>query len=123
LFCFFADFLHVLRLISVAEAAQARKRPNLGMLFNISYPIGFLAAPILALVFQGWRPLQLAISLPALLLILPCWHLPESPRWLISQGRHREALYVVRHATSKNVERQRSISSTDPTFQQVRVLF
>jgi MFS family permease len=111
--------VRILRWISVAEAAQARKRPNLGMLFNISYPMGFLAAPILALVFQGWRPLQLAISLPALLLLLPCWHLPESPRWLISQGRHREALHVVRQATSKNVERQRSISSTDPTFQQV----
>jgi len=103
----------------VAESAQGRKRPNLGVLFNISYTIGFLATPILALLFPGWRPLQLAISIPALLLVLPCWHLPESPRWLISQGRHREALYVVRHATTKNVDRQRSISTGEQQLQQV----
>ncbi|XP_059476468.1 organic cation transporter protein-like [Neocloeon triangulifer] len=102
----------------MAESAYAPRRPTLAVLFNLSYPIGFLAAPVLSLIFPGWRPFQLAISLPALLLVLPCWSLPESPRWLISQGRHREALHVVRHATTDNIDRQRSISSTENRFQQ-----
>ncbi|XP_065341858.1 organic cation transporter protein isoform X1 [Cloeon dipterum] len=102
----------------MAESAKAPRRPNLGVLFNMSYAIGFVIAPVLSLAFSGWRPFQMAISVPALLLLLPCWSLPESPRWLISQGRHREALYVVRHATTKNIDRQRTISSTENRFQQ-----
>ncbi|KAF4523032.1 hypothetical protein B566_EDAN012761 [Ephemera danica] len=85
----------------LAESAHPLKRPSLGVLFNISYPIGILALPVLALIMPSWRALQLAISLPALILVLPSWFLPESPRWLLVQGRITEALHVLRHSGSR----------------------
>nr|XP_046266417.1 solute carrier family 22 member 5-like isoform X4 [Scatophagus argus] len=51
---------------------------------------------------RDWKSLLLGISLPGLV-FLPCWWLiPESPRWLISQGRVEEAEAVIRKAAKIN---------------------
>ncbi|KAL1131480.1 hypothetical protein AAG570_011097, partial [Ranatra chinensis] len=72
-------------------------RTRLGCIFNISYPVGYMILPALALYFDDWRSLQLIISLPALLLLVNCWFIPESPRWLLTQGRRDEALTLVKN--------------------------
>ena len=53
--------------------------------------------------FTAWRyQLELAISMPFLLLIGYWWLTPESPRWLLSQNRSAEALQVVKSIAKWN---------------------
>uniref|UniRef100_A0A1B6FR82 Major facilitator superfamily (MFS) profile domain-containing protein n=2 Tax=Cuerna arida TaxID=1464854 RepID=A0A1B6FR82_9HEMI len=80
----------------LAEIVSKERRANLGCIYNLSYPIGYLALPIISLIFPEWRHLQLAISLPAILLLLHCWVLPESPKWLITQNRQEEAWRIIK---------------------------
>jgi putative MFS transporter len=68
----------------------------------VAYTFGFCAVPIVGLLARilvpispfgiaGWRWLFVAGSLGALIVWVLRRRLPESPRWLESAGRHREA--------------------------------
>ncbi|KAK3894891.1 hypothetical protein Pcinc_001339 [Petrolisthes cinctipes] len=51
---------------------------------------------------MSWKWLQAALSLPCLVLIAHYWLLPESPRWLVLQGRYDEALKLLKQAANMN---------------------
>ncbi|XP_038564894.1 solute carrier family 22 member 5-like isoform X3 [Micropterus salmoides] len=51
---------------------------------------------------RAWKSLLLALSVPGLLYPTLWWFIPESPRWLLSQGRVEEAEAIVRKAATKN---------------------
>ncbi|KAJ9574200.1 hypothetical protein L9F63_008456 [Diploptera punctata] len=88
----------------LTEFCTKKRRTLLGILYNMSYPLGMMLLPVIALYIENWRMLQLAISVPAFILILQICVLPESPRWLISQGRRDEALKIVKRITKKSKE-------------------
>lgn len=106
----------VLRLVSAAtdtglfncfivlymEIIGADWRALMGTLCQMPYPIGLMILSGIAYLEHHWRHLQLAISLPALLMLTFWWFLPESPQWLIIQGRLDEALDVLKCAAGRN---------------------
>ncbi|XP_044803801.1 solute carrier family 22 member 5 isoform X2 [Bubalus bubalis] len=49
-----------------------------------------------------WRMLLLALTVPGVLCAALWWFIPESPRWLISQGRFQEAEVIIRRAAKTN---------------------
>ncbi|XP_061661476.1 solute carrier family 22 member 13-like [Syngnathoides biaculeatus] len=67
------------------------------------YAIGLMLLSGLAYLIRDWRVLQLALYSP-LVLVLPVlyWILPESARWLITQGRKEEAVKEVCRAAKVN---------------------
>jgi putative MFS transporter len=83
----------------VSELTPGRAR---GMAFGLVYGTAQIAAPVCALLawvfvplnplgFAGWRWVILFGSLGALIVYHLQKHLPESPRWLVQQGRLEEA--------------------------------
>ncbi|XP_003516093.1 solute carrier family 22 member 13, partial [Cricetulus griseus] len=51
---------------------------------------------------RNWRLFQIIGTAPVFLLFFYFWVLPESPRWLLSQGRIEEAKQLVQKAASVN---------------------
>lgn len=57
---------------------------------------------IFAKYFQNWRILLRIMYIPALVLFVYFWILPESVRWLLSQKREEEAKNILRRAARVN---------------------
>jgi MFS transporter, SP family, galactose:H+ symporter len=83
----------------IAEIAPAAKRGRLVSFFQLAITIGILISYLCGYFFSGandgWRMMFWAGVIPALVLLLGMFFLPESPRWLITNGRDDEALLVL----------------------------
>ena len=78
----------------VQEFVPARMRGAIGGLVTACIPLGVMLASVIAAFLTpeiGWRGLFVVGLLPALFtLVVRAW-VPESPHWLLSQGRREEA--------------------------------
>ncbi|XP_029029781.1 solute carrier family 22 member 4 isoform X2 [Betta splendens] len=66
------------------------------------YCIGYMTLPWIAFGVRAWRTLLAVLSAMSVVYVPLWWFLPESPRWLVSQGRVAEAEAVVQEAARKN---------------------
>lgn len=83
----------------VNEISKARGRGFFVMIYEFAFNVGLFAAAVLGnLVVPnlGWRAMFLIGAIPAILIIFIRRHVPESPRWLASQGRLAEADQIVK---------------------------
>lgn len=94
----------------IAEIAPKNRRGRLVSMNQLmitagiflSYLVGFALAPV-----EGWRLMLVLAAVPALLMLIGLFKVPESPRWLIVHGRTaeaREAMMQTRTAEEAETE-------------------
>ncbi|KAJ8418789.1 hypothetical protein AAFF_G00002880 [Aldrovandia affinis] len=66
------------------------------------FAVGLMIMSGIAYGVRDWRTLQLVLSAPALALGVYYWILPESARWLLTQGKQEEARLLLQKAARVN---------------------
>lgn len=92
----------------ISELSKARGRGKFFMLYEMLFPIGLMATSQIgaSVVPQwGWAAMFWIGGIPGLVISVLLLRLPESPRWLIANGRMEEAELIVKQmeASAKGV--------------------
>lgn len=85
--------------VYISEAAPPHLRGRLVSVNQLLLTVGILAAYLTNALFAydgGWRWMFALGTVPAAVLALGILPLPETPRWLVEEGRRDEALRVLR---------------------------
>lgn len=85
----------------ISEIAPTKIRGTLVSMFQLLITVGILAAYLSDNAFadnnnlECWRPMLYVGVIPAAILFIGMFFLPETPRWLMSRGREDEARKVL----------------------------
>lgn len=86
----------------IAEISPTKIRGTLVSMFQLLITVGILSAYVSDSILadnnnpESWRPMFYIGVIPAIILYVGMYFLPETPRWLMSKGREAEALKVLR---------------------------
>lgn len=111
--------------VYIAECAPAERRGSLGTLFQMGIVVGIFITLFINLGIQslgdlswntesGWRWMLGAETVPAVAFLALIARSPESPRWLVTQGRIDEAKTILSSWLSPDLagEEVRNITAT-----------
>nr|XP_022333445.1 organic cation transporter protein-like [Crassostrea virginica] len=86
------------------ELVGPSKRLFSGTMILEVFVFGEFLLVFFAYFIRDWKWLQLALAIPMVSTICYWWPqvLPESPRWLLSRGRNKEAVKILRKAATTN---------------------
>jgi SP family arabinose:H+ symporter-like MFS transporter len=83
----------------LSEMASETNRGKMIAMYQLMVTIGILLAFLSDTIFSNsgnWRAMLGVLAIPALILMVAVFFLPNSPRWLAAKGRHVEAARVLR---------------------------
>jgi putative MFS transporter len=109
----------------INELSRAHGRGRFFLLYEMIFPLGLMATGQIGawlVPAYGWNAIFLLGGIPGLLITFLVAQLPESPRWLISKGRIREAEAIVEKIEASTDRRvpAAAISSTASTSSLMR---
>ncbi|KAJ8032611.1 Solute carrier family 22 member 5 [Holothuria leucospilota] len=84
------------------ESLVPRYRPLIGSIPNCAYSLGLMMMAGLAYLVRDWRKLNVILLVPSILILSFFWLIPESARWLLSQGKTEEAERTMQKIASMN---------------------
>lgn len=92
----------------LAEFSPRKYRGTLLGAFSVIWTIGYVLASLMGHWFadsnpDAWRWLLGSAAVPALCIMLLRWGTPESPRWLMRQGRIEEAHQIINIYLGRNI--------------------
>ncbi|XP_063828851.1 organic cation transporter protein-like [Ostrinia nubilalis] len=88
--------------VMIIELSGKSFRPYGMGLIESAYVIAYFFLPIIAYYAREWRDLQKITSMPWLVVFVYYWLIPESPRWLITVGKKKEAVDVLTRIAKRN---------------------
>uniref|UniRef100_A0A8C5Q4R2 Solute carrier family 22 member 13 n=1 Tax=Leptobrachium leishanense TaxID=445787 RepID=A0A8C5Q4R2_9ANUR len=86
----------------VTEWVGSPRRAFATVIGHVSFAMGQMILAGVGYAVRNWRLLQIIGSVPTALLFFYIWVFPESPRWLITKGKYKEAKKVLHRAASMN---------------------
>jgi putative MFS transporter len=92
----------------INELSRAHGRGRFFLLYEMIFPLGLMATGQIGawlVPAYGWNSIFLLGGIPGLVITVLVARLPESPRWLISQGRIPEASQIVAKIEASTDER------------------
>ncbi|EDV92561.1 organic cation transporter protein isoform X1 [Drosophila grimshawi] len=92
----------VVSFVLVVELVSGKWRTIIGILNILPVAISYVLSSGIAYLIRDWRVLQLVISWPWLAMLSIWYWLPESPRWLLAQGRLEELSHLIERAAKVN---------------------
>lgn len=87
------------------ELVGPSKRSMCGIAFQAVFALGIMLVAVWGAFIKERQLLQVIYGLHGLLLIGHFWIMDESPRWLWANGKHREAVEIVKKALKFNRSR------------------
>ena len=92
----------IIPFILCMELIGPSKRAPVGTTLSLALTLGVIGLAGVAWLIRDWVQLQLAVTIPFVFFMGYWWFLPESPRWLLSQGRFDETMVIVRKIAKVN---------------------
>lgn len=84
------------------ELVGPSMRVPCGIIIEYFYAMGEVLLSLISWWLKDWRMIQLVISAPVSCFVFYWCFIPESPRWLQSQGRHQKVITVLEKIAVKN---------------------
>merc|ERR1719422_1835918 len=81
--------------ILAVEITSAKHKSLVGNLVHILWAPGGMLMALMAYFIRDWRHLHIAVSIPIFISLLLYPLTPESPRWLLSVNKEKEALKII----------------------------
>uniref|UniRef100_A0A336K3J5 CSON009535 protein n=1 Tax=Culicoides sonorensis TaxID=179676 RepID=A0A336K3J5_CULSO len=97
------DNVYTMIYILIIEYTGVKWRTYIANLsIAVFFTIAACALPFLALYLLDWRQFAIITSAPLLLAIFTPYVVPESARWLVSQGKIDRAIKIMKHIAEMN---------------------
>lgn len=84
------------------EYVGPSKRNLAGNVIHIFGSTGALYLILMSYLLRDWKKIQLCIGVPCVIYVVYICIMPESPRWLLSNGKRGEAIKIVRKIADRN---------------------
>ncbi|XP_022106113.1 organic cation transporter protein-like [Acanthaster planci] len=117
--------VYLISFVLVSEIVGPTYRSMVGTLIAVFFSIGYALLAVIAYQLRQWRQLHLAISLPWFLFFLILLVIPESPRWLVTKKKYKEAEKIIKrvaHFNGKSVPENLFDDGEEETLQVKTVL-
>ncbi|XP_061172451.1 organic cation transporter protein-like [Saccostrea echinata] len=101
---FCGNCLYMASFIIGMEFVGPKNRILAGTCILLVYCLGEFILLLLGFLIRDWKWLQFTLAVPMAIPLLYWWPkvLPESPRWLVSRKRYKEALKILRNVAKAN---------------------
>ncbi|XP_030280198.1 solute carrier family 22 member 7-like isoform X2 [Sparus aurata] len=107
---FFAGFglsgISIITIVLCIEWVDIKHRTAVGCLISLDWSIFSAVLPVVAYFVNDWRYLVATVTSPLCLAIICWWWLPESARWLISNGKVESAHFYLTKCAKVNSREQ-----------------